>query len=339
MKIAFHSNQLGLRGTEVALYDYAHFNETLLHNQSIILSIQDSPNSDPSAIKKFTDRFPVFFYSGNFEEVDSILEKEKVDLLYIIDAGKNVGKVSKKVKTVVHAVFQYHEPHGDVYAYVSEWLSQKMTNGKVPFVPHMVHLPTIHDHLRHQFNIPTDAIVFGRYGGMDTFDIYFVRRAIVKIAKKYPHIYFLFMNTPDFVGKSMYRKKIINTILTTLWYKKKKYKNILFISPTSDMIEKTKFINTCDAMLHARYQGETFGIACGEFSIKNKPIITYSGKKCNDRAHINILREKGIYYQNYNDLYRILSSFEKKSTKNWDAYSEKYNPAVVMKKFKELFIG
>ena len=31
-KIAFHSNQLGIRGTEVALYDYAHFNETILKN-------------------------------------------------------------------------------------------------------------------------------------------------------------------------------------------------------------------------------------------------------------------------------------------------------------------
>jgi len=30
MKVAFHSNQLGEGGTEVALYDYAHFNETIL---------------------------------------------------------------------------------------------------------------------------------------------------------------------------------------------------------------------------------------------------------------------------------------------------------------------
>ena len=36
--IAFHSNQLGIRGTEEALYDYAHFNETILKNKSFIIS-------------------------------------------------------------------------------------------------------------------------------------------------------------------------------------------------------------------------------------------------------------------------------------------------------------
>jgi hypothetical protein len=38
MKILFHSNQLALRGTEVALYDYAHYNENFLGNESLIVS-------------------------------------------------------------------------------------------------------------------------------------------------------------------------------------------------------------------------------------------------------------------------------------------------------------
>ena len=38
MKIAFHSNQLGLRGTEIALFDYAYYNRELLGNESIIIS-------------------------------------------------------------------------------------------------------------------------------------------------------------------------------------------------------------------------------------------------------------------------------------------------------------
>ena len=37
-KIAFHSNQLCIRGTEVALFDYAHYNETILGNKSYIIS-------------------------------------------------------------------------------------------------------------------------------------------------------------------------------------------------------------------------------------------------------------------------------------------------------------
>ena len=38
MKIAFHSNQLGVRGTEIALYDYAFYNREILGNDSIIIS-------------------------------------------------------------------------------------------------------------------------------------------------------------------------------------------------------------------------------------------------------------------------------------------------------------
>lgn len=35
-KVAFWSNQLCERGTEVAIYDYAHYNETILNNKSYI---------------------------------------------------------------------------------------------------------------------------------------------------------------------------------------------------------------------------------------------------------------------------------------------------------------
>ena len=62
--IAFHSNQLGIRGTDVALYDYAHYNETILKNKSFIIS---DKNNDLQALKKFEDRFDVFLYD-NFEE-------------------------------------------------------------------------------------------------------------------------------------------------------------------------------------------------------------------------------------------------------------------------------
>ena len=50
MRIAFHSNQLSERGTEVALYDYAFFNEVGLGNESFIVS---SGRGDLSALDKF----------------------------------------------------------------------------------------------------------------------------------------------------------------------------------------------------------------------------------------------------------------------------------------------
>ena len=67
MKIAFLSNHLSLRGTEIAMYDYAHYNETILHNTSIIITrpytqVKHSIDTNEEAYGKFINRFPVFYY-------------------------------------------------------------------------------------------------------------------------------------------------------------------------------------------------------------------------------------------------------------------------------------
>jgi hypothetical protein len=55
-KIAFHTNQLSIRGTEVAIYQYAKYNEDILGNKSVIFTF---PNRDMSAYEKFKERFEV----------------------------------------------------------------------------------------------------------------------------------------------------------------------------------------------------------------------------------------------------------------------------------------
>ena len=90
-------------------------------------------------------------------------------------------------------------------------------------------------------------------------------------------------------------------------------------------------------MLHARRQGESFGITCGEFSVCNKPVITCTAGYIRERSHIEILGSKGIYYSDYKALKKIILAF-KKNDKNWDAYSEKFNSRVVMDKFRQVFI-
>lgn len=310
INVAFHSNQLGLRGTEVALYDYALYNEELLGNKSIIISTTKY-SSNLQVIEKFKKKFLVYFYD-DFSQVEKILDDNKIDVFYAIKAGFYDGIISKNRKSVNHVVFQHHQPHGNVYAYVSEWLGKRFNS---PFVPHIVTLPDINDDLRKELGIPEHAIVFGRHGGAETFDLSFAQEAVIKITKSRPDIYFLFLFTNKFTDSSI--------------------KNVLYLDGSEDMIYKTKFINTCDAMLHARLAGESFGLSVGEFSIRNKPVITYlSGRDC---AHIEMLGDKGIYYNGYHDLFAILNNFKPDPTKDWNAYRE-FNPESVMKKFKEVFL-
>jgi hypothetical protein len=84
-------------------------------------------------------------------------------------------------------------------------------------------------------------------------------------------------------------------------------------------------------MLHARYQGETFGLSCGEFSLAKKPIITWGNSI--ERAHLDILADKAIVYTDKPSLYNILINF--KPTEIENGYL-KYTPEYVMKIFNEL---
>ncbi len=91
----------------------------------------------------------------------------------------------------------------------------------------------------------------------------------------------------------------------------------------TDLNEKVKFINTCDANLWARRDGETFGIAIGEFSTLNKPII--ATKFCDGSlCYVDILGNKALWYKDSNDLYDILISFDKETEnkKDWNAYRD-----------------
>jgi glycosyltransferase involved in cell wall biosynthesis len=319
MKILFHENQLSYRGTSNAVYNYALFNQEYLNNESIIIHQKNNKNNFAPAIEKFKKKFEVHSYT-NLNEIDKIVEQTNTDLFYAIKAGKFDGVEAKSCKTVIHSVFKYYEPHGDVYAYVSEWLSNEMTNGVAPFVPHMIAVDKTSLDLRDELNIPKDAIVFGRHGGETTFDLPFVKKLIVEISKKRKDIYFVFMGTNSFVFKSIFSP----------------YKNIIFLPKSQDELYKAKFINTCDAYLHARKQGESFGIAVGEFSICNKPVITWANS--DEKSHIDILGDKAILYNDANDLNEIIQNFKVDTSKDWDAYSAEYSAEKVMDKFKSVFI-
>ena len=319
MKILFHENELNYRGTSIAMYDYADFNERILGNESIIIYNKNCKTNHPLGIEKFKKRFEVLEYEA-LSELDNIITKNNVDLLYAIKNGDQDGVASTECKTAVHAVFKHCEPHGDVYAYVSEWLSEEMTGGKSPFVPHMVNFENeISEDLRAFLNIPNSAKVFGYFGGAQSFNIQFAQKTVEKIASKYKDIYFLFMGVDSFVQAKWWKKSL---------------PNVIFLAPNSDIAMKQKFINTCDALLHARERGETFGITVAEFAIMGKPVLTFADSP--EKAHIMELKDKAYYYRNSKDLKDLLldSDLSLNASENY----QKFLPNAVMDQFKKVFI-
>jgi len=227
--------------------------------------------------------------------------------------GKNDGCVSSKAKTIVQCIGMVNEPHGDIYSYGSYWLSKVCSNGQHPAVPYMVYLPEESTDMRNELNIPLNAVVYGRHGGADTFDMPWAYQVIEEVLKRNENIYFLFLNTTKFID----------------------HPRVIHLDTIVDYKDKTRFINTCDAMLHVRYIGESFGLACGEFSIRNKPVITWFNSK--ERNHIEILGSRGIYYQTPNDLFNILLNFKPNSNYDWNCYRD-YSPENIMKIFDEIYL-
>ena len=315
--IGFHSNQLCERGTEVALFDYALYNQTLYGNKSIVFYNKNNPNNNARVIARFESHFKCYAYV-DFAEIDAVLISEGADYFYSIGQGIDMQLVSA-CPNCLHDVFQM-QPHGERYATVSKHLALSFNRPDVPFVPHIVHFRSeCSDNLRELLGIPADATVFGRYGGFNQFDISYVHEAICEFIQTHPTAYFIFANTRAFCDA---------------------HAQIMHVGTLYDEADKLKFINTCDAMIHARSDGETFGLSIAEFSIKNKPVITTHSSIPNSDAHIDMLGERAIIYRNKPELIAIFQNIKQiaASRDDWNAYAD-YNPESVMRQFMEVFIS
>lgn len=321
-KIVFHENQLGERGTSVAMYDYAYYSR-LFFNIEPIITYNSQMNNVSESIDKFKKEFNVVPYE-NFDEVNNYIETNNVDYFYAIKYGYNDGILSRSATNLIHSVFSKTEDniHGDRYAVVSEWQSL-YSGGTIKYVPHMLSLSDTEQDLRSELGIPLSAVVIGRHGGYDTFNIEFVNTSIMDILDKRSDVWFIFLNT---------EKKIA-------------HERCIYLDKTVDLERKTQFINTCDAMIHARDYGETFGLSVLEFAAKNKAIISYddeyyqSHHPLGGRNHFLFLQDQCYKYNNKEQLDNIFSNITKENIFDTRFLEEKFSPINVMNLFKGSFLS
>jgi glycosyltransferase involved in cell wall biosynthesis len=123
---------------------------------------------------------------------------------------------------------------------------------------------------------------------------------------------------------------------------------IKYLDIIVDLDHKRQFIDTCDAMIHARSGGESFGISVLEFVFCGKPVFTTFGY---DNQHIINLGEAGILYDSKDNLVNKMLSFtstvlQQKQNKidvaedemKYKNVLEKFSPHNVMKSFSEIFL-
>ena len=306
---------MSLRGSENALWDYANFNEMILGNHSVICHPAELENAENPTFAKWKARFPLVPYKTK-TELSSKLKERGGDILYQIEPGPYDGFIIPSLKNCIHSMFLSDEFHGDCFAYVSRWASKVMTGKEESFVPHYVPKLESKENLKRKLKIPSGAKVFGRHGGWDTFNIPFVRKVVARHARENPEDHFVFMNTEPI-------------------HEAENLTNIHYLAATVDLEEKARFLATCDAMLHARLYGETFGLAVGEFAVLGKPVITFSQSR--ERAHIEMLGNQGLFYQNQGEISLILKEFKPDITRGteYETYSD---PKYVMEIFRKRFL-
>lgn len=298
--IGFQLNALCLRGTSVSWYLLMEAVEEILHKSVFICYHKHDKNNNAERIAAFQKRFGegnVIAYDSP-KEIDSILTRKKASHFIIKKAGHRDSIISTVAKNVVVCVFTATAPHGEVYMKLMDTVP-----GNAPILPNIVRFPEdrgyngTQEEARRELGLPLDRVIFGRHGGYES-----VMSVAQDAIKQYPEHLFVLMNTKPFT----------------------KMDHVRHLDASVNWHDISRFITACDAMIHSRERGETFGNSCAEFAVHGKPVLTWSKSK--ERAHIDILGQNAILYSTKDDLLRIFQewhSLDKPSpTKLRESYSQ-----------------
>jgi hypothetical protein len=313
--LAFDIRQPNLFGTTVATFDYADAAERILGHRPVILYDASGHAAAGPALDRFRARFATLPYRS-LEELRRVIEGERAELYYCPKEGPNDGRIIPDVRNAFHVVFQHYEPHGDVYAYVSRWLADRMTAGRCPWVPHVVDLPPPNRDLRQDWNIPADAVVLGRHGAYRAFNLPFVPQTIAAALDRRRDLHFVFVNTAPVIT----------------------HERVHHLPAIQDRGELANFIAACDAMLHARRQGESFGLAIAEFLSLGKPVLSWAGGLYAN--HVELIPERRHLYRTSRELLRLLLEIgPDPDVARYRNAVAAYRPEAVMARFAQVFIA
>lgn len=330
MKVLFHAEQLNYRGTTNSILEYARYNQEILGNESIIVYSQETPEGvDVGSVPEVIDQVKSQYKTLTYEDNDHLNRlAADYDFFYSQRAGEKVDSHTQRKNAIidttkfgVHCVFQWYDPHGDVYAYISEWMSKTIAQNysvqnPIPWVPYIVRLPEPNYDVRAHFNIPKDKFVIGRHGGYNTLDIKQTIDAITKVAETRDDIVFLFANTRPFID----------------------HPRVIFGPAFFGQQQKANYISACDAMIHGRFLGESFGLSIAEFLYQNKPVLAWNGGF--DKNHIETLAPFNLLYEPEVDgIYNKIVNLKDNPKKYYyKGAVDRYSPYNVMQQFKRVFL-
>ena len=331
--LIFHDNALELRGTGVAMHDYADAWEELLCGTAYIYASRLNPAGGlhPHPGKAhFTSRFGsrVRLYDDwDWARVNEDADAVGASAIYAICGGypetvRFRPSACSGVRQIVHAVFDGNVQWGDAFAVVSSAVHKDP-----PVVPHIVYLPPYNGTpgaLRAELRIPSTATVFCRHGGWDSFDMSWVMTGICDAlrdddARGTQRLHFIFMNTKPLPCE---------------------HARLHYLGGTHVRSEKARFLDSCDACLHGTMGGETFGLSVGECALAGKPVLAYD-KPLHHRHHLDTMGPLAVTFSDAPSfsaaLWALNSTAERVRAPLYAAAYEQYSRENVMAEFVRVF--
>lgn len=284
-----HDNALNERGVTTSIETYAQILTGMGHIVSIAFR-SDNPSNVPEVVERIGQQFELLPYQ-RFSKVQN--SQHNFDLAYFQKSGARDDNCLK-IPSVIHVVFQEYDPHGQSYIYISKWLANQMKseirspknvyrglrariNGcsnalKFDYLPLSSNVDLLDD------SRDRNRFVLLRYGGNDSFDIPWVQNELINFVQTHPNAIAFMVNTNQFVD----------------------HERIRFLPKFTNATERNHLLSSCDVFLHARYRGESFGLAVVEAMQAGKPILSWSGGI--DSHHVELLSGSGCLFSNRQEL-------------------------------------
>lgn len=317
-KLLFYTNHVCLRGSSVAIRDYARYLREIYGINTLVAYNPLDRRNNNDTIERWKKLFPLSACLPS--NLQKFVTDNQISAVYQMTSTFERLHI-KGAKSLIHQTGMMPRPldlfENEIYAYVSQWSAKKNQAEKVEhdnWVPHIVSsncsgIPRVL--FRNMFGIPESATVLGRTGGIDTWNLGYTDDCINKVLELRSDIWFILQNTPFGIN----------------------HQRVIYLPPTSSEKIKASFIRSCDGMIHARAEGESFGIACGEFSVHNKPVLTFSGSP--ERSHLDILGDKAILFDSPQTLLKCLLEFRYQHS-DWNCYRS-FSPTNVIPRFAKVF--
>lgn len=317
MIFLLHSNGFSERGDSVTLLELANqLSNNFKFKVFIAVPAFATEVSDLRVREANLAGIEIFRYLDR-EDLLTFVQQNKVTHTYVFSGGKKTDlayfdftepesfRLGNTIH-ITHVVFKNFAPHGEVYAYVSQWLYgwskrtlrfllwrfscvlRGFNPTKIIAFPHFVTVPneikTDLDICK-LFKIPPESIVIGRIGGFNELSDPAAKRAIKALLKSNPRIHVVCVNTATF-------------------YKHDRLHFLKFL----DRSDVWSFYQSCDVLLNGRLMGESFGYSILEPLSIGKPVIAphWIRNPLMDRNHIQILKPLGYLYKSKRNLLKII---------------------------------